>query len=344
MLLRRIVRADGGGDAALRVPGVALGRIGFRQDGDAAVSARSMAARKPAMPLPMMRKSVRSPTDCYASTTGQAATASADMRADRANSHMATLRIESPSAGAYPVLIGAGHARDARRSSSIRLALGPRASSCRARSSGTCIGRGFRRSPARGSADPRARRRTLQERSTPSAAVYEALIQRDADRAGVVVAVGGGVIGDLVGFRCRHLLARRPARAGADDAAGAGGQRSRGQGRSQSRAGQEPDRRVPSAARWSSPIRDVLATLPRREFRAGLYEVIKYGVIASAVAARPCGSVAAGDLRPRAGGPVHRSSPSPAVSKPTSCLPTSANPGCDASSTSGTPSVMRWKP
>ena len=32
---------------------------------------------------------------------------------------------------------------------------------------------------------------------------------------------------------------------------------------------------------------DAPATLPRREFRAGLYEVVKYGVIASRAAVRP---------------------------------------------------------
>ena len=46
-------------------------------------------------------------------------------------------------------------------------------------------------------------------------------------------------------------------------------------------AGQEPHRRVSPAGRASSIDPELLATLPRREFRAGLYEVVKYGVIAS---------------------------------------------------------------
>ena len=55
--LRRIVRADGRGDAALRVAGVALARIGLGEDDDAPASASEIAARKPAMPLPITRKS-----------------------------------------------------------------------------------------------------------------------------------------------------------------------------------------------------------------------------------------------------------------------------------------------
>ena len=43
----------------------------------------------------------------------------------------------------------------------------------------------------------------------------------------------------------------------------------------------------------------VLATLPRREFRAGLYEVIKYGVIASPSLFDRVAIVAAGALRAR---------------------------------------------
>ena len=78
-------------------------------------------------------------------------------------------------------------------------------------------------------------------------------------------------------LRRGHLPARHHARARADDAAGAGRQLDRRQGRRQPRARQEPDRRLPSAGASSSSIRCCCATLPRREFRSGLYEVVKYG-------------------------------------------------------------------
>ena len=62
MQLRRVVRADGRSNTALRVAGVAFARLGFGQDEHVAVPASSGAARRPAMPLPMMRKSARSST------------------------------------------------------------------------------------------------------------------------------------------------------------------------------------------------------------------------------------------------------------------------------------------
>ena len=45
----------------------------------------------------------------------------------------------------------------------------------------------------------------------------------------------------------------------------------------------------------------VLGTLPRREFRAGLYEVIKYGMTSSPALFDRIGARAQGDLRARAG-------------------------------------------
>jgi 3-dehydroquinate synthase len=110
--------------------------------------------------------------------------------------------------------------------------------------------------------------------------VYEALIQHEADRAAVVIAVGGGVIGDLVGFAAATYL--RGVRlvhvpttllAQVDSAIGGKVGVNHALGKNLIGAFHAPKLVL------ADPT--LLATLPRREFRAGLYEVIKYGVIAS---------------------------------------------------------------
>jgi 3-dehydroquinate synthase len=112
------------------------------------------------------------------------------------------------------------------------------------------------------------------------ARVYEGLIQRNADRAAVVVAVGGGVIGDLAGFAAATYL--RGVRlvqvpttllAQVDSAVGGKVGVNHTLGKNLIGAFYAPSLVVADS--------DILTTLPRREFRAGLYEVIKYGVIAS---------------------------------------------------------------
>jgi 3-dehydroquinate synthase len=110
--------------------------------------------------------------------------------------------------------------------------------------------------------------------------VYEGLIQRKADRAVVIVAVGGGVIGDLVGFAAATFL--RGVRlvqvpttllAQVDSAIGGKVGVNHALGKNLIGAFHPPTLVV------ADP--NVMSTLPRREFRAGLYEVIKYGIIAS---------------------------------------------------------------
>ena len=128
---------------------------------------------------------------------------------------------------------------------------------------------------------------------------------------------------------CRgDVPARRPRRPGADDAAGAGRQRDRRQGRRQPCAGQEPDRRVSSAGAGASSIRRCSSTLPRREFRAGLYEVIKYGVIASRPLFERVAAAAAGAVQARPRRADGRSSPSRAASRRESSSRTSARRAC----------------
>jgi 3-dehydroquinate synthase len=110
--------------------------------------------------------------------------------------------------------------------------------------------------------------------------VYEALIQREADRSVVIIAVGGGVIGDMVGFAAATYL--RGVRlvhvpttllAQVDSAIGGKVGVNHPLGKNLIGAFHPPQLVV------ADPV--LLTTLPRREFRAGLYEVIKYGVIAN---------------------------------------------------------------
>jgi 3-dehydroquinate synthase len=112
------------------------------------------------------------------------------------------------------------------------------------------------------------------------ARVYEGLIQRDVDRAAVVIAVGGGVIGDLVGFAAatylrgvRLVQAPTTLLAQVDSAVGGKVGVNHALGKNLIGAFHSPSFVVADS--------DLLTTLPRREFRAGLYEVVKYGVIAS---------------------------------------------------------------
>jgi 3-dehydroquinate synthase len=110
--------------------------------------------------------------------------------------------------------------------------------------------------------------------------VYEALIQREADRSTVVIAVGGGVVGDLVGFAAATYLrgvrlVHIPTTLLAQVDSAVGGKVGVNHALGKNLIGAfHPPRLVVSDV-------GVLTTLPRREFRAGLYEVIKYGVIAS---------------------------------------------------------------
>lgn len=109
--------------------------------------------------------------------------------------------------------------------------------------------------------------------------VHDALVRANADRSTVVIAVGGGVIGDLVGFAAATYL--RGIRvvhvpttllAQVDSAIGGKTGVNHSLGKNLIGAFHAPSLVAADPA--------VLGTLPRREFRAGLYEVIKYGVIA----------------------------------------------------------------
>jgi 3-dehydroquinate synthase len=120
------------------------------------------------------------------------------------------------------------------------------------------------------------------QKSLESAAqLYDALLDLPADRRTLVVAVGGGVIGDLAGFVAATyargiplLMAPTTLLAMVDSSVGG-------------KVGVNHPRAKNMIGAFHQPIgvfidSSTLSTLPDREFRSGLAEVVKYGVILDA--------------------------------------------------------------
>ena len=113
------------------------------------------------------------------------------------------------------------------------------------------------------------------------AAVLDALVEHRHNRSTTVVALGGGVVGDVAGFAAATYqrgvgLVQIPTTllALVDSSVGGKTAVNHRAGKNLIGAFHQPRAVVADVA--------VLASLPEREFRAGLAEVIKYGVIADA--------------------------------------------------------------
>ncbi len=112
-------------------------------------------------------------------------------------------------------------------------------------------------------------------------ALAEKMIEAGGDRSSLIIAFGGGIVGDLAGFLAAIFMRGIPVihvpttlLAQVDAAVGGKTGVNLVSGKNLLGSFHQP------LAVWIDP--DVLETLPEREYRAGLYEIVKCGVIRDA--------------------------------------------------------------
>jgi len=111
-----------------------------------------------------------------------------------------------------------------------------------------------------------------------AAGIYDQLMAGAFDRKSVLIALGGGVVGDIAGFAAatwlrgvRHIQIPTTLLAQVDSSVGGKTGVNHPLGKNMIGAFHQPDCVIADMA--------VLKTLPKREVRAGLAEVLKYGLI-----------------------------------------------------------------
>ena len=123
--------------------------------------------------------------------------------------------------------------------------------------------------------------REQRKRLSTVEAIARALVRCGADRHSVLIAVGGGVVGDVAGFAASTYLrgvrlVHVPTTLVAQVDSSIGGKTGVNLPEGKNLVGSF----YPPKLVVADP--NLLQTLPHREFRSGLYEVVKYGVIADA--------------------------------------------------------------
>ena len=260
MQIGMVVVADGGRNAALRVTGIALVGIRLGEDDDVAGGGEVRGG-------------------------AQAGDAAADHEEIRAPLHrvlsyhppMKPTRIGvTAAAGAYSVIIGGGTI-ESLPAELDAAGLGPRRIIVASKRVWKLHGKRFRRATTERLpvlVDDGERHKNL----VTVGKVHDALVKAGADRSTVVVAIGGGVTGDLAGFAAATYLrgirvVQVPTTLLAQVDSAIGGKTGVNHPLGKNLIGSFH----PPSMVVADPV--VLDTLPRREYRAGLYEVIKYGVI-----------------------------------------------------------------